>query len=140
MKIAHRSWGVSWFAIPESDPVDDRYATQVKEATERGEHEYRQAQERLACAETRLAKTLAQKATAARRKRIAQLEVMVASRRAELTELERMMTTPVAADKQIRQRTGLDDHLELGEYKPQNPRRVPSGPVTRARLITKEDG
>jgi hypothetical protein len=133
VKIAHRSLWADWFAVPESDPVDDDYAAEVQQATGRGEREYRQAQQRLARAETRLARVRAQKATNARKKCAAELEASIAERRAELAELERIMTAPVAADKQIRLRTGLDDHLELGEYKAPRPRLIPPSPVMRTR-------
>jgi|ERR1017187_2371085 hypothetical protein len=114
MKITHRTPCPSWFAIPESDPVDDDYADKVRQATERGERQYREAQNRIARAEARLGRTRAQKATGNRKKLISRLEALVAARRAELAELERLMMTPVTADKQVRLRTGLDDHLELG--------------------------
>lgn len=138
MKITHRPPGANWFTVPESDPVDDNYADEIRQAAERGERGYRQAQQRLARAEARLASVRAQKATDARKKCAARLEASIAERRTELAELERIMTTPAAADKQIRFRTGRDDHLELGEYKPQNPRRSPSGPVTRTRLAQRQ--
>ena len=130
MKITHRSPALSWFAAPESDPVDDGYEAEVRQSTGRGEREYRQAQDRLARAEKRLAKAEAQKATAARRKRTAELQEIVGERRAEVDRLARLMASAATPDKQIRLRTGLDDHLELGEHKPQAPRRVPAGPVT----------
>lgn len=134
MKLIHRPRTANWFAIPESDLVDDEYETKVQRATERGEREYRQAQERLARTEKRLVKAQAQKTGSGRKKRIAQLQALVAERRAELAEYERMMTIPVvSADKQIRLRTGLDDHLELGQYKPAPTSHVPSGPVMRTR-------
>lgn len=130
MKIAHRNPASKWFAAPESDPVDEDYETEVRQATGRGEREYRQAQGRLARAEKHLAAAQAQKATAAARRRTAQLREIVDERRAEVGRLARLMTAPVTADKQVRLRTGLDDHLELGEHRPQPPRRVPPGPVT----------
>ena len=47
-------------------------------------------------------------------------ELTAEGRRAELRSLQTVMTTAAdrSSDKQVRQRTGLDDHLELGEYKP----------------------
>jgi hypothetical protein len=140
VKIAHRRPGASWFAIPESDPVDAGYEAEVQQATGRAEREYRQAHARLESAERRLAAAMAQQASAARRKRLAQLQETVDQRRAEVAEYARLMTAPVAADKQIRLRTGLDDHLELGEYKPSAPRRVPAGPVTTTYARKGTDG
>ena len=132
MKITHRRPGANWFAVPESDPVDESYAAQVQQATERAERQYRQAQERLVRAERRLARALAEKARAGHKKRITQLRALVEKRRAELADIERMMTTPaVTLDKRIMLRTGLDNHLELGEYKPPRPRHVPPGAVER---------
>jgi hypothetical protein len=140
VKITHRRLGESWFAIPESDPVDAGYEAEVQQATGRAERQYRQAQARLEAAEKRLARAVAQRASAASRKRLAQLRGTVDQRRAEVAEYARLMAAPVAADKQIRLRTGLDDHLELGEYKPQAPRRVPAGPVTTTYARKDADG
>lgn len=139
MKITHRAPGTAYFTVPESDPVEDAYEAEVQRSTGAGEREHRQAQERLRRAEQRLATTQAEKARAGHRKRIAQLEALVSQRRAEVAELAALMTAaPVAADKQVRLRTGLDDHLELGEYKPQASRRVPPGPVTTTRREGKQ--
>lgn len=119
MKVAHRNPVADWFAVPESDPLDDDYEAQVQQSTERGEHDYRQAQERLARAEQRLSRVVAEKVKRVRSKRIAQLRALVEERRAELAEIERLMrAAPVAAtDKQLTFRTGRDDHLELGARK-----------------------
>jgi len=130
VKIAHRHPGASWFAIPESDPVDAGYEAEVQQAAGHAERQHQRAQARLEAAEKRLAAAMAQRASAASRKRLAQLRETVDQRRAEVAEYARLMTAPVPSDKQIRHRAGLDDHLELGEYKPQAPRRVPAGPVT----------
>lgn len=56
-------------------------------------------------------------------------EQQAEDRRGELRRHQAMMTTMVSlsADKQVRQRTGLDDHLELGEYKTQKRRRGTGG-------------
>lgn len=135
MKINHRPGAPKWFQVPESDPVDDSYAAEVQRHTERGEREYRQAQERLGRAEKRLARVRCQKATPARGKLAARLQALITERRAEIAEYERMMTTPVvSADKQIRLRTGRDDHLELGEYKREPSPKPPAGPVIRSQL------
>lgn len=135
MKINHRPAAFNWFDAPESNPVDDSYETEVQHHTERGEREYRQARERLARAEKRLAQVQGRPSTTARKKLAVRLQAILAERRAEIAEYERMMTTPVvSADKQIRLRTGRDDHLELGEYKREPPARFPPGPVTRSRL------
>jgi hypothetical protein len=139
MRIAHHAPAAHWFAVPESDPVDDAYEAQVQQSTERGERGYRQAQERLARAEKRLASLNAQAGVPGRKKLIKRLEGLIAERRAEVAEYERMMTAPVVpADKQLRLRTGLDDHLELGVRKRQPPKRVPAAPVTRSRAQSKE--
>jgi len=130
VKIAHRPAAQPWYAVPESDPVDEAYEAQVRQSTQRGEREYRQAQDRLARAEKRLARAQAQKAAAASRKCIAQLQEIVAGRRAEVDRLARLMASPVTGDKQVRLRTGLDDHLELGEYKQPSAARTLAGPVT----------
>lgn len=140
MKIGHRASGRPWFATPESDSVDDAYEAQVQQSTERGEREYRQAQERLARAEKRLASLSTQAGRPGRKKLIKRLEGLVAERRAEVAEYERMMTTPVVSpDKQLRLRTGLDDHLELGVRKRQPLRRAPAAPVTRSQVQPKEE-
>lgn len=140
MKIKHRNATPAWFAAPESDPVDGDYEVQVRQSTERGDREYRQAQERLARAAKRLDGAQAQKATAANRRRMAQLREIVADRRAEVGRLARLMASPVTADKRIRLRTGLDDHLELGEHRPRAPRRVPPGPITTTYAPKGSDG
>jgi hypothetical protein len=140
VKIAHRNPASKWFAAPESDPVDEDYEAEVRQSTDRGEREYRQAQDRLARAEKRLARAQAQKATAASRKHMAQLREIVGERRTEVDRLARLMASPATADKQIRLRTGLDDHLELGEHKPQASRRVLPGPVTTTYARRKSDG
>lgn len=125
MKIAHRNPAANWFAIPESDPVDLDYDAEVQQSTQRAEREYERAQERLARAERRLAKAVAARQA---RKRITQLQELVSLRRAELAGLQRlMMTAPVVhGDKQIRHRTGRDDHLELGIRKQPSRRRKAS--------------
>lgn len=116
MRITHRSAAASWFDIPVSDPVDPEYEAEVQQHTERGERDYQRAQQRVARAEQRLAKAIAARLA---RKRITQLQELVDLRRAELADLARLMRTAptVLADKQIRQRTGRDDHLELGTCK-----------------------
>jgi hypothetical protein len=140
VKIAHRNPASKWFTAPESDPVDEDYEAKVQQSTDRGERECRQARERLSRAEKRLARAQAQKATAVGRRRMAQLREVVGERRAEVDRLARLMASPTTADKQIRLRTGLDDHLDLGEHKPQAPRRVPPGPVTTTYGRRKSDG
>lgn len=131
MRISHRGPASSWFAVPVSDYVEPEYEAEVQEHTERAEREYRKARERLQRAEERLAEARRRQHAA---KRIRQLQELVKLRRAELEEWERLMTAAhPKADKQIRQRTGLDDHLELGEYKRAKPKHVPAGPVTRSR-------
>jgi hypothetical protein len=133
-KLRHRGPVVNWFAVPVSDVVDPEYEAEVKRTTERAEHEYARAEVRLARAEERLAAALKQQAGSAARKRVAALREVVGQRRTELEEIRKLMTTPaVVADKKIRHRTGLDDHLELGEYKRPQPRHVPPGPVTTSR-------
>ena len=116
MRVKHRTPVADWFATPVSDPVDPAYEAEVQHATNRAEREYRQAQERLARAEKRLASARA-KLTA--RKQIRVLERLVAERKAELGRYRDLMTSPpvVIEDRQLRQRTGTDDHLELGIYK-----------------------
>lgn len=113
MKIHHRTPVPSWFAPPESDPVDSGYEREIERVTDRSERECRHVQERLKRAEQRLAKAQAQKQTAAQRKLVKRLEALITARRAELAEIERLMI-PVNADKKIMFRTGLDNHLELG--------------------------
>ena len=116
MKIEHRASVADWFAVPVSDHVDPEYEAEVQQATQRAEREYRQAQERLRRAEERLAKARREQQA---RRRIIQLQQEVDLRRSELETCRRLMTaTPVVqTDKQVRHRTGLDDHLELGVYK-----------------------
>ena len=139
MKIGHRASGRPWFATPESDSVDDAYEAQVQQSTERGDREYRQAQDRLSRTEKRLASLRGQASVPGRKKLIKRLEALVAERRAEVAEYERLMTAPVVpADKQLRLRTGLDDHLELGVRKRQPSRRVAASPVIRNRTDPKE--
>lgn len=67
----------------------------------------------------------------ANKRTVRDLEEAVEQRRVALEEYRRTMTQGgQAADKQIRQRTGHDDHLELGIYKPKGHKHVPAGPVT----------
>lgn len=130
MRIQHHSLSASWFAIPESDPVDPEYEAEVRQSTERAEREYQRARDRLARAETRLVAALRKQA---RKKEIRQLRELVELRRTEFAEYQRLMAAPaLPADKQIRHRTGLDDHLELGEYKCEHPKNVAPGPVVRS--------
>lgn len=69
-----------------------------------------------------------------RRRQIQNATELVDARRTELGEVGSLMNAPViSGDKQIRQRTGKDDHLELGEYKPARPKRVAPGPMTMTR-------
>lgn len=91
MRTGHRTPAASWFAIPESDPVDPAYEAEVQQATQRAERDHQRAQDRLARAERRLAAARRQQARAADRKRIRALEELVAERRAQLRELERLM-------------------------------------------------
>lgn len=125
MKLGHRYPGANWFAVPVSDSVTPEYEAEVQQATGRAEREYQKAHERLARAEDRLAEALRKQEA---RKRITQLRQEVDQRRAELEDCRRlMMAAPVPqADKQIRHRTGLDDHLELGVYKRQKRKRRPA--------------
>jgi hypothetical protein len=122
VKIEHRGPVANWFAVPVSDYVDPEYEAEVQQATQRAEREYRRAQERLKRAEGRLAE--AQRKQQAQRL-IRELQSLVELRRAELEDCRRLMVaTPVVqTDKQIRQRTGLDDHLELGIRKRQRSKR-----------------
>lgn len=127
MKVAHHNPAASWFAVPVSDQVDPEYEAKVQQTTQRAERDYQRAQGRLARAEKRLAAARKQQAKSASRKQIKALEELVAQRRTELAQYRSLMTTPPVAveDKQIRQRTGLDDHLELGVHKRQR-RRPPA--------------
>lgn len=135
MRIEHRSPVADWFAIPVSATVDPEYEAEVEQSTQRAERDCRRAEARLARAEARLAAALKQQAGSATRRRIAQLRETVGQRRAELEEIRKLMVTPPAtvADKQVRHRTGRDDHLELGEYKRPQAKYVPAGPVSTTR-------
>jgi hypothetical protein len=114
MKIQHRPAGHRWWEPPESDPVDAAYEAHVRETTDRAEREVRRLRGRLARAERRLARAR----TARERKRVVRdLEAAVLLRREELAGYERLMRRP-SGDRQLRLRTGLDDHLELGVPKP----------------------
>lgn len=116
MKIAHRAPAADWFAVPVSDPVDPEYEAEVQQATQKAEREYQKARECLRHAEERLAEAMQRRQA---RKRVLQLQQEVDLRRAELKDCEcLMMAMPVMhTDKQVRHRTGLDDHLELGILK-----------------------
>jgi hypothetical protein len=133
VKVEHRGPVTSWFAAPVSDPVEPEYEAAVQESTGRAERDYRRAQDRLARAERRLTAALARQAKASDRKRIAALREAVDLRRAEVEEYRRLMAAApdASADKQIRLRTGRDDHLELGTYRRPEERRVTPGPVIR---------
>lgn len=98
MKITHRNPAANWFHVPPSVTVEPEYQVQVDRATENGEREYQRRQQRLARAESRLAK--AQRGKAAER-RLAELTAMVELRRAELEDYRRMMVA-VAASAQHR--------------------------------------
>lgn len=65
---------------------------------------------------------------------IAAVESAIEARRTELEQMRRTLAGGLPADKQLRLRTGLDDHLELGEY--QRPKAEPTraGPVVHRRL------
>jgi hypothetical protein len=68
----------------------------------------------------------------ANRRTMLEMEAAVEERRLEIERCRKVAAANgVAADKHIRQRTGLDDHLELGEYKRPKRQQVPAGPVTR---------
>ena len=57
-------------------------------------------------------------------------EELAEKRRIELDAWRRIaIPAAVSADKQLRQRTGLDDHLEVGEYRHPKLRNVPASPV-----------
>ncbi len=126
MKIEHRHPASNWFAVPVSDEVDPEYEAEVHQATERGERDYRKAQERLRKAEECLAEA---RRTQQTRKRIKQIQELIELRRAELEDCRKLVTAApvVQADKQVRHRTGLDDHLELG-VRPKKPRKQRSTP------------
>jgi len=113
MKVSHRNAVKPWFAMPESDPVDDGYAAEVQRTTERAEREFQRVQESLKRAEQRLAKAQAQKSTTAQKRITRRLEALIIERRAELAALELLMI-PAKPDRKLRFRTGRDDHLELG--------------------------
>ena len=113
MRIQHRRPVADWFAVPTSDYVDPEYEAEVRQATQRAERKYRNAQDLLQRAEERLAEALRKQRA---RKLVRELEGLVELRRAELEDCRKLMVAApvVHSDKQIRQRTGLDDHLELG--------------------------
>ena len=135
MRIEHRIPAANWFTVPVSAEVSPEYEAEVQRSTQRGEHEYRRAEARLARAEERLTAALKQRAGSATRKRVAHLREIVDQRRAEFEEIAKLMVTPpvILPDRQIRYRTGRDDHLELGEYRQPQSRHIPPGPVTRSR-------
>lgn len=128
MRIAHRSPAANWFAVPVSDAVDPEYEAEVQQTTQRAEREYRKAQERLRKAEERLAEALRKQQA---QKRVTELRELVKLRRAEMEDYRKLMVAApvVQADKQIRHRTGLDDHLELGVRK-RPPSRLRNRPPT----------
>jgi hypothetical protein len=136
MRIEHRVPVADWFAVPVSAEVSPEYEAEVQRSTQRAEHEYRRAEIRLARAEERLAVALRQQARSVTRKRIAHLRELVDQRRAEFDEIAKLMVTApvVLPDRQIRYRTGRDDHLELGDYKRPPLRHMPPGPVTRGSI------
>jgi hypothetical protein len=131
MKIAHNPHG-SWERP--SILVDRAYEAEVQRSTDNGERMYAQAQRRLDRAQLRLARAHAARPSAKKR-HLADLAATVARRREELAAYERLLLAPPvsAADKQIRLRTGLDDHLELGLPQRATPATLPTQPVTITR-------
>lgn len=129
MKVNHRNPGSNWFDVPVSDPVDAGYEAEVRQSTDHAERDFRRAEARLARAERRLAVAARLRGAAARRVNLAALRDAVDARRAELEEIRKMMAPVISADKQIRHRTGRDDHLELGVCKAPERRQVAPGAV-----------
>lgn len=68
------------------------------------------------------------------------LAPLIEARLNELESVRRLALASTAVDKQIRLRTGLDDHLELGIYVPPKVRSVPPGPVQVGHLSRSEPG
>jgi hypothetical protein len=112
-----------------SAEVDPRYQAEVDRSVERAEQAYARAVRRLERAEQRLRKARA--GPEGRRKEIRRLAVAVEQRRAELGDWRKLMTRyfGMPSDKQIRQRTGQDDHLELGVPKRRRTVAPPPHPV-----------
>lgn len=97
MKVAHRSPGLNWFAVPESDATDNAYEAEVQRSTDAGEREHKRLQHRLERAESRLAAARAERAP--KRHHLAELQAVVELRREELDEYRRLMVAvPASAE------------------------------------------
>lgn len=98
----HRAAPVPW-AIPKPVELDESYEREVQQSTARLESRYRRALRRFEQAEARLkvARERAQRPTpkrpAPKQHTLAELEALVADRRAELEEYRRMMVSVPAS-------------------------------------------
>jgi hypothetical protein len=99
VKHKHRVPTPSWWQVPPSSYVDPAYQAEVERDTARGEREYRLRQERLACAEERLAAAQEAKGRRVSRRRMAELQADVELRRQELETYRRaMVASPASAE------------------------------------------
>jgi len=123
---AARSLVGSWQAQP---VTDDAIRAWAAGSPKHHQEAVARARRQLRAARKRLARAIARRDEA---RSVQLLQKAVARRERDLAGLQPLMARP-SGDKQIRQRTGLDDHLELGRYvRPPRPA-VPVFPVAVSR-------
>lgn len=124
-RLSHRVPSEAFRSRP--DEISERYQTEIDGSVARAERAWRKAQRRAERAEERYRK----QPTVSRRELMVRVRAEAVRLRTEFEDLERLMKqVPVPAanrgNGQVRQRTGRDDHLELGVYKRPKQRKPPT--------------
>ena len=121
MKVKHRPFIPALDYVPSSHvETDDRYLAELETARQRAAKAWQKAQRDVQRAERRLAAKPDPNYRAARDAAIAEFE----QRERELRDIEALMRAP-GRQARIVQRSGRDDRLEIGEYRPPKYKKQP---------------
>jgi hypothetical protein len=130
VKIRHRVPPAPFDYVPPSHvETDDRYLAELETARKKAERAWRKAQETLERADKRLEAKPDPDLKAAREAALAAFE----ERERELREIEELMRHGRGTPAKVVQRTGRQERLEVGEYRPPKQKRPPAAPVQAQR-------
>ncbi len=130
MKIKHRVPPSPWGYVPPSHvETDERYLAELEAARLKAEKAWRKAQEALERAEKRLASKPDPDLRAAKEAALLAFE----QRARELREIEQLMRSGRSGTPRAVQRTGRQEVLEVGEYRPAKKKPAPTAPVQARR-------
>lgn len=114
MKIRHKPTRAQLAAAFRNDPITPEYQAEIDRTMEKTRVEYERAQRRLDAAERKLRRAHRQRNARNRKRQIAELEILVELRRAELEQIHRIMTATRAGSAATQRGLRSHRHVNIG--------------------------